>query len=241
MVGIVIVAHSRKLAEGVKELADQMSQGRVSIVAAGGLDNNNTIGTSVDRILKAINDAYQDEGVLVLMDLGSAVLSTKMAIQMLPPEKQAKVVMSEAPIVEGSIAAVVEASIGSTLEKVDSTARNVVTKAKVTGQIPLVYIKSPEVSVKEGPLADKIVLTLTNKMGLHARPAALFVQSASKFKSNITVEKDGKKVNAKSILGVLSLGAEKGAKIKISVDGEDKQEAIRDLKELIENKFGEEE
>ncbi|MBA7531704.1 PEP-dependent dihydroxyacetone kinase, phosphoryl donor subunit DhaM [subsurface metagenome] len=187
MVGIVIVAHSRKLAEGLKELADQMSQGRVSIVAAGGLDNNNTIGTSVDRILKAINDAYQDEGVLVLMDLGSAVLSTKMAIQMLPPEKQAKVVMSEAPIVEGSIAAVVEASIGSTLEKVDSTARNVVTKAKVTGQIPLVYIKSPEVSVKEGPLADKIVLTLTNKMGLHARPAAVFVQSASKFKSNILV------------------------------------------------------
>lgn len=241
MVGIVIVAHSRKLAEGVKELADQMSQGKVSIVAAGGLDNNDTIGTSVDRILKAINDAYHTKGVLVLMDLGSAVLSTKMAIQMLPSEKQTKIVMSEAPIVEGSIIAAVEASIGSTLEKVDSTARNVITRAKVTGQIPLVYIKSLEVPVTEGSLAGEVVLTLTNKMGLHARPAALFVQSASKFKSNITAEKDGKKVNAKSILGVLSLGAEKGAKIKISVDGEDKQEAIRGLKELIENKFGEEE
>jgi len=81
---------------------------------------------------------------------------------------------------------------------------------------------------------------IQNKVGLHARPAALFVQTAKKFKSSITVEKDGNKVNAKSILGVLSLGAEKGVHIIIEAKGEDEKKAMRKFKELIENKFGEE-
>jgi len=81
---------------------------------------------------------------------------------------------------------------------------------------------------------------IQNKVGLHARPAAIFVQTATKFKSNITVEKDGKIVNAKSILGVLSLGAEQGAVITITAEGEDEQEVLKTFEELIENKFGEE-
>ncbi|WP_258189533.1 dihydroxyacetone kinase phosphoryl donor subunit DhaM, partial [Candidatus Hakubella thermalkaliphila] len=93
MIGIVIVAHSQKLAEGVKELAEQMSQGRVPIVAAGGLDDT-TIGTNMERILSAINAVYQPDGVLVLMDLGSAVMSAEMAIETLSPEQQAKVLLS---------------------------------------------------------------------------------------------------------------------------------------------------
>jgi len=79
-----------------------------------------------------------------------------------------------------------------------------------------------------------------NRVGLHARPAAIFVQTANKFKSNITVEKDGKKVNAKSILGILSLGVERGAHIVIKAKGEDEKKVIHEIKELIENKFGEE-
>jgi phosphotransferase system HPr (HPr) family protein len=82
--------------------------------------------------------------------------------------------------------------------------------------------------------------TIQNKVGLHARPAAIFVQTATKFKSNITVEKDGKIVNAKSILGVRSLGAEQGAVITITAEGEDEQEVLKTFEELIENKFGEE-
>ncbi|GAG58215.1 unnamed protein product, partial [marine sediment metagenome] len=130
MVGIVIVAHSAKLAEGIKELAEQMSQGRVLIAAAGGLDNN-TIGTNAERIFEAINAVYQPDGVLILLDLGSAVLSTEIAIQMLDLEKQSKVLMSEAPILEGAIAATVEASIGSSLKKVDNAARRVITVPKI--------------------------------------------------------------------------------------------------------------
>jgi phosphotransferase system HPr (HPr) family protein len=83
-------------------------------------------------------------------------------------------------------------------------------------------------------------LIIKNKVGLHARPAALFVQTANKFKSNITIEKDGEKVNAKSILGILSLGVEKGAHIVIEIKGKDKKRAMYEFKRLIEDKFGEE-
>ena len=81
---------------------------------------------------------------------------------------------------------------------------------------------------------------IQNKVGLHARPAALFVQTAKKFKSNITVEKDGNKINAKSILGVLSLGAEQGTRITVEIEGQDEEQAMQALAQLIENKFGEE-
>ena len=88
-------------------------------------------------------------------------------------------------------------------------------------------------------LIEEIVVN--NKVGLHARPAANFVQTVSKFKSKITVEKDGKEVDAKSIIGVLSLGVEKGTKIIVKVDGEDEQEAMDAVKSLAEHNFGEEE
>ncbi len=81
---------------------------------------------------------------------------------------------------------------------------------------------------------------LINKVGLHARPASLFVQTAKKFKSNIRVRKNGNEVDAKSILGVLSLGAECGHIITIIAEGPDAEEAIDTLVTLIKNKFGEE-
>lgn len=83
--------------------------------------------------------------------------------------------------------------------------------------------------------------TIQNKVGLHARPAAVFVQTANKFKSNVSIEKDGMRVSAKSILGVLSLGAEKGVKICVEIEGEDEQEAMATISEVIANRFGEEE
>ena len=90
-------------------------------------------------------------------------------------------------------------------------------------------------------------IVVNNKVGLHARPASLFVQTASKFKSEINVscedQKDKKirKANAKSILGILTLGVFQGVSIHIEADGEDEDEAILALKELVENNFGEEE
>jgi phosphocarrier protein HPr len=86
----------------------------------------------------------------------------------------------------------------------------------------------------------EVTVKLLNKVGLHARPAALFVQTANKFKSNIVVEKEGKEVYAKSILNILSIGAEYGSVITIKADGDDGEMAVKTLFELVKNKFYEE-
>jgi phosphocarrier protein len=82
-------------------------------------------------------------------------------------------------------------------------------------------------------------VTVQNHVGLHARPATFFIQKANEFKSSIWVEKEERRVNAKSLLGVLSLGIAKGTVITLIADGVDEQEAVAALNELIENNFGE--
>ena len=80
---------------------------------------------------------------------------------------------------------------------------------------------------------QEVTLTIRNKVGLHARPAALLVQTAGRFKSEVSAVKDGREVNAKSILSVLTLGAEQGAVVTIRAEGEDEVEAVEALKELV--------
>ena len=82
-------------------------------------------------------------------------------------------------------------------------------------------------------------VTITNNIGLHARPATFFIQKANSFKASIWVEKDDRKVNAKSLLGVLSLGIAKGMTVTLIADGADEEEAINGLVELILNSFAE--
>lgn len=82
-------------------------------------------------------------------------------------------------------------------------------------------------------------VTINNEVGLHARPATFFIQKANEFKSGIWVEKDERRVNAKSLLGVLSLGIGKGATITLIADGADEKEAIAALSELVSGNFGE--
>lgn len=82
--------------------------------------------------------------------------------------------------------------------------------------------------------------TIRNRLGLHARAAALLVKTANKFASEVTIEKDGLEVNGKSIMGILMLAASKGTKITLKVEGKDSVQALQTLGRLIENKFGEE-
>jgi phosphocarrier protein HPr len=81
---------------------------------------------------------------------------------------------------------------------------------------------------------------VTNESGIHARPASLFLQAATSFKSNITITKNEKSGNAKSLLGLLSLGIKKGSEITINAEGEDEKEAVTALVKLVASKFGEE-
>ena len=111
MVGIVIVSHSQKLAEGVVELAKMMSA-NAPIAAAGGLDDGN-FGTSYEKISAAIESVYSADGVAVLMDMGSAVMTTEMVLEDLERDN---VKMLDCPLVEGAVLAAVESVGGISLD-----------------------------------------------------------------------------------------------------------------------------
>ncbi|MBS7525978.1 PTS-dependent dihydroxyacetone kinase phosphotransferase subunit DhaM [Fusibacter paucivorans] len=121
MVGIVIVSHSEQIAEGIKTLAGQMAGANQKIIAAGGMTDG-SIGTDAIRISEAVAAADSGDGVLVLVDLGSAIISTETAFELIEPEVAARVVIADAPIVEGAISAAVQASIGATLAEVKAAA-----------------------------------------------------------------------------------------------------------------------
>jgi PTS hybrid protein len=129
-VGLVIVSHSPKIAEGVVELAGEMAE-EVRVLAAGGTDDGE-IGTSATRIADAIAAADSGDGVLVLVDLGSAVISTRMAIdELLADELRDRVRISEGPVVEGAVIGAVQASTGSALDDVAKAAARAATLPKV--------------------------------------------------------------------------------------------------------------
>ena len=273
MVGIVIVSHSKKLATGLQELATQMVQGAVRnplwadaprvAIAAGIDDPENPLGTDAMQIYQAIESVYSDQGVVVLMDLGSAVLSAEMALEFLPEEQRAKVRLCDAPLVEGAIAAVVQAANGADIEQVLAEAR-VALAAKAAGlsgvsgsvagrspsldrstsnltledSLPLRY----QPSTLSGQPTTEIHLTIKNQMGLHARPAAKFVATASRFESDITlrnVTSTSESVNAKSINQLITLGVRQGHEIAIAATGDDATEALAALQQLVAANFGE--
>ncbi|ABZ83722.1 dihydroxyacetone kinase, phosphotransfer subunit, putative [Heliomicrobium modesticaldum Ice1] len=121
MVGIVIVSHSAKVAEGICDLARQMAKADQKILPAGGMADG-SIGTDAFKVSEAIQAAWSDDGVLVLVDLGSALLSTDTAMEFLDEGIRERVRVADAPILEGAIGAAVEASVGSSLEQVLATA-----------------------------------------------------------------------------------------------------------------------
>jgi PTS hybrid protein len=128
-VGIVIISHSARLAEGVVELASQMAQGDIKMIAAGGTDDG-SLGTSINKVNAALQQAAGPEGVLILLDLGSAAMITEMALESLGEEQRKLVVVSSAPLVEGAVLAAVEAASGSTLAEVAAAAMEGVSMPK---------------------------------------------------------------------------------------------------------------
>jgi dihydroxyacetone kinase phosphotransfer subunit len=121
MVGIVIVSHSDKISQGIVDIGKQMAQRDVKIISAGGT-RDGRIGTDATKIMEAIIESDDGSGVIVFVDLGSAVLSTEMAIDFLDEELKKRVVIADAPLVEGSITAIVEASLGKNLLEVKEAA-----------------------------------------------------------------------------------------------------------------------
>lgn len=120
-VGIVIVSHSIKVAEGAADMVRQMVGDSVPLAYTGG-DPDGGLGTDVGRIVEAIERAWSDAGVAIMVDLGGAETNSEMAIEMLGEPRSAKVVVCNAPVVEGAVMAATEASGGATLDQVRRTA-----------------------------------------------------------------------------------------------------------------------
>ena len=120
-VGIVIVSHSPDVAKGAADMVRQMVGSEVPLGFCGG-NPDGGLGTNVEKILAAIDAAWSDDGVAILVDLGGAETNSEMAIEMLPEERQAKIVICNAPVVEGAVMAATEAWGGGTLAEVKRTA-----------------------------------------------------------------------------------------------------------------------
>ncbi|RUQ97109.1 dihydroxyacetone kinase phosphoryl donor subunit DhaM [Labedella endophytica] len=236
-VGLLIVSHSGKIAEGLVELAAQMAEG-VAIIAAGGTDDGR-IGTSFDRVSAGLSAADSGDGVVVLCDLGSAVLTAETAIDFLDDGDRARVAIADAPLVEGAVAAAVAAATGSDLEAVAAAAATANSSTAGAGEgsgdapVDLESKEGEAATTADGPYARSV--TLVNRDGLHARPAAEFVKLASRFDATVTV--NGK--DAKSLLAIMGLGLTAGTTVDLVSSQPDGRQAVDALAELIESGFGE--
>lgn len=251
MVGIVIVSHSAKLAEGVIELASQMSGPEVKLRAAGGVDfDPDMLGTDPMKVMAAIEEVYSDDGVLVLMDLGSAVLNAEMALEFLPEEQRSKIVLCEAPIVEGAVAAAVQAKLGSTLEQVAAEARNAL-GAKIANLGEAAGMEMPPENLADSSKSflqslhlesAQLRLTVANPLGLHARPVARFVQVVGRFPETevqVTNLTSGRgPANARSINALATLGVRQNHEILIELSGAQAQAALSEIQRLADDNFG---
>ncbi len=242
MVGIIVVSHSEDVAAGVRELALQMAGGQpVPVVPAGGTEDG-SLGTSIEKVTQALEQVLDQGDVLVLADLGSAVMVTQMAVEMLSPEQQSRIHLTGAPLVEGAIAAVVAAAGGGDLEAVQAAAEAALDMPKIPSDEPPSEAATPTAPEETGPV-ESVELPVLNPTGLHARPASLFVRTAMGFEADITVQNvtQGRpQANAKSMMDVASRGtAWQGEKIRIEARGEDAAEAIAALGQLVESGFGE--
>ncbi len=121
MVGILIISHSKKVAEGVVEIARQMAGTELALEACGG-DREGGIGTDPDAIAAALEKLSGSDGVVIIADLGSAVMSAELVLDTLPPERREWLIIANAPLVEGAVLAAVEAAVGKNLAEVAEAA-----------------------------------------------------------------------------------------------------------------------
>ena len=241
LVGIVIVSHSRALARAAVALAAEMLHGRpVPIAVAAGLDEV-TLGTDAVRIKEAIEEVDSPAGVVVLMDLGSAVLSAELALDLLDdPQVRERVVLSAAPLIEGLVVAAVAAAGGAGRKEVAAEAHSALMGKNA-------QLSNPEDTSPPTPVAGEsvdvvAVFTVANRHGLHARPAARLVSEmrgldASVRLRNLTTGTGP--VPAASLSRVATLAALHGHQVEISASGPQAPEAIDHLLALAARNFDE--
>jgi phosphocarrier protein FPr len=248
MTGIVVVSHSRALAEAAVALASEMVHGsQVRVTVAAGLDED-TFGTDAVAIAEAVREADDGTGVVVLMDLGSAVLSAELALDLIDDtELQARVVLCPAPLVEGLVVAAVAAAGGATPAEVAAEAvGSLAAKQSQVGppSVPAAgaFAALPPTPDQAVDVAESAVFEVENPHGLHARPAARLVQEARRFDASIQLRNlstHAGPVTATSLSKVATLGALRGHRVEVSASGAQAHEAVEHLIELAARHFDE--
>ncbi|GAA3583488.1 dihydroxyacetone kinase phosphoryl donor subunit DhaM [Gibbsiella greigii] len=241
MINIVVVSHSAQLARGVQELAQQMmrADGCQLALAAGVDDEEHPIGTDAVRVMDAINSVAQGDGIdgiVVLMDLGSALLSAETALELLEPAVAEKVKLCSAPLVEGTLAAVVAANAGAPLAQVLAEAQGALqAKQAQLGEAPGAE-ENVGLPLAEGKSVSWLV---QNPHGLHARPAARLAETLAPFDAELLLEKNGQCVNPRSLNQLALLQVRHGDTIRLIANGQQADQALAAFKALAEQHFGE--
>ena len=240
MVGLVIVSHSAALADGVVELAREMGGGEVAIEAAGGIEGGE-LGTDAERVRQAVERARSPEGVLILMDLGSALMSAEMASEMAEPEG-GPILLSEAPLVEGAVAAAARARGGASLQEVAREARGALAmKSAQLGQEVLEPDEAPPAEI-DGD-AVELRLPVQNRLGLHARPAARLVGALAGLDARVEVSNATRgrgPADGRSLTGVATLAVRQGDEILVRARGDQAAAALDAVRALAADNFGDE-
>lgn len=242
MVNLVIVSHSAQLGEGVGTLARQMLMGGdCKIAIAAGIDDpENPIGTDPIKVMEAIESVADTGHVLVMMDIGSALLSAETALELLDPGISAKVRLCAAPLVEGTLAATVSAAAGADIDRVIRDAMNALdAKCEQLG-LPSPSAAKPASAVLS-PDADarSVAIVVKNPNGIHVRPASRLVSALSGFNADIWLEKNGKCVVPDSLNQIALLQVRCNDTLRLIAKGEQAEDALAAFKQLAAENFGE--
>lgn len=248
MIGLVIVSHSARLAEGVLELVDQMVQGAVPMALAGGADIPEApVGTDPVKVAAAIESllARNDvSSVLVLMDLGSAIMSAEAALDFLPDAMRERVFLCEAPLVEGALAAAVRSKIGGSLAQVNADARSALGAKLEQLAAWQRWLPLPDDGAEgaagavTGESTAELTIVIPNRLGLHARPAARLVTLTAQFDARVTLTHNGRTVPATSMNQVVTLGALQKDVVIVRATGEQAFAALEAIESLALDNFG---
>ena len=236
MVGIVVVSHSPELARAAVSLALEMVNGPAPRIEIAAGTSDDRLGTDAAAVAEAIAAADDGEGVAVIMDLGSAVISAELALELLPkPGVQARLV--PAAFVEGIFAAVISAAGGAQLEAVAQDAEEAL------------HAKAAQLGPTEPPLDTDVTIarpavvanaTIVNPDGIHARPAALIVEALASLDAQVTIATDrAAPVSARSPTALMSLGTRPGDVLRIEADGAGADAAVDRIVALVRDGFGE--
>ena len=236
MIHLILVSHHPDIARGIAALAAQMSAAPETIHTAAGIDDaDNPVGTDAVRIMQTLLEADNPDGILILVDLGSAILSAQTALDLLDdPALAARCRISAAPLVEGAISAAVAASSGADLETVAREA----TQALAAKQAALGESAPASATPVVAPSGDSTTITLTNRDGLHARPAARLVAALTPHRARLILTCGDKQADGKSLNQLALLQARHGDRLTLHADGDDAAAALQTFRELAAANFG---